>query len=179
MKTVHPDTGSAPDDALATLVNQARAVALATLKAPSNDLVPFQTVLELAQAQPRTKTSPEARASERAVKRVVMHHVGELAFRRRQQSILAAIAAGMTTVLTLVAAVNKLAPNTEYGRNWVVALAVASAAGTVFLGLMAWHSAARERTLRLDIEEAALTLSDRAAYLDTLDEIGLDAFWTR
>jgi hypothetical protein len=51
MKAVHPDSGSAPDTALAVLLNQARAVALAGMPEPTTALVPLETVMDLVRAQ--------------------------------------------------------------------------------------------------------------------------------
>jgi hypothetical protein len=177
MKAVHPDTGTAPDGNLAVVLNQARATALSAVAVPSTELVPLAAVMELVKAQQPAQMERAARASDQALKSVVMHHVGGLAYRKRQRAILASIGAFVTVVLTLLAAVNRIVP--EDSQAFYGFLAAFAAVLTALVGLGAWRLSAQERTLNLDLEEAAETLSDRAAYLDTIDEIGLGAVWTR
>lgn len=168
---------------MAVTLNSARAVALSALpptgSMDSTALVPFDQVMALMKAKPPGGPTPAQQASERAFNNVVMHHVGTLAFRKRQRAILASLGAGLTAVLGLITAFAKFGYDTDTLRPMFGAFTAMAAIGSAGVALLAWRIASMERALKLDLEEAAETLSDRSAYLDVLDEIGLGTHWTR
>lgn len=180
MKAVHPDSGTAPDPAMTVLLNEARTVALGAL--PNGNgaaLVPIETVMDLVRARPEPGPTSAQRAAEQTFTKVVMHHVGGLAYRKRQRVILASVTAGVTALLGLGAAFGRFGYDTEMWKAVLGGFTAAGAALSAGIGIVAWRVSAMERTLKLDLAETAETLSDRTAYIDVLDEIGLGEFWSR
>lgn len=181
MKAVHPDTGSNPDPALTVLLNDARAVALAGRPQDVGQLVPLSAVRELIKADMAVSGATE-RASERTLRKITMHHVGGLAFRKRQRTILASVSAGVTVILGAITAFGKLGDSEDWVVMYQPLFGVATGVGlllTSFVAVAAWRVTTMERTLALDLEEIADTLDDRTAYVDVLEEIDVGKFWTR
>ena len=116
------------------------------------------------------------RNSEQALKQVVMHHVGDLAFRKRQRAIVAAVSGGIAVVLGLISG---LSSGLEDLRAVLGFAALFFALVGAAVGAIAWGLATRERFLELDLEEAGETLSDRASVAGALDELGLDDAFDR
>jgi hypothetical protein len=174
IKVVHPE-GTHPDPDAARRLNEAREVALVGLEGSAGDaLVRLSEVMDLVRAQAQQPVA--VAGAERALRRVVMHHVGLLAYRKRERTVLAAISGGLAAALGVITAIIRAYDSTRYLLGFVAATLGLLAA---VLGFLAWRVSIAEQTLRLQLEEAAETLSDRAAFVDTINEIGLGRFWTR
>jgi hypothetical protein len=180
MRIVHPDSGSAPNSDLARELNEARDVALS--QTPSTALARSDVLQELISSNASLARAPSlAAASERAIQRIVTHHVGRLTSLRRLRTAIAAVAVGLAAITAIVrstlrpaiAGANIDAFDTATG----VTIAVLALVGAA-LGFWAWTVRTREEMLSLDIEGAAATLDDKGTYLDTIREIGLREDWT-
>lgn len=179
MKHVHPDTGARPDGELAVLLNQAKAEALAALPKPTTDLVTLEAIAELVRAQQQAAVAG-ATASDRAMKQVVIHHVGGLALRRRQRATLAAASAGIAAILAVIGALVKATPNSlDVYKPILFFLGAMFGVLSAALGVMAWRVSTAERALQLELDDVGETLSDRGAVADTLTELELGDFFTR
>jgi hypothetical protein len=178
MKLVHPDSGRAPDTALAGQVNEARDVAVAGLT--GMEVVPVDTVAALVRAVAREQVPVRgSAASDKAVRQVVMRHVGRLAQRRRQQTALALLAAGIAALTALVRTTFDLGVVTTSQEAVLATVLVGFTVVAAVVGLLAWNVASREKMLRLEIEDAAETLADKAAFVETIAELELGETWAR
>jgi hypothetical protein len=176
MKRVHPDSGSDPEPALVAALNEARQVALAAAASTATALVPRDSAYELVRSDPTL--AMHAATSERALRTVVMHHVGHLAYQRRQRTILAGLTGGGAALLALIGALTRFDPYVV-PPSLVLSMSALLATVSALFGVLAWRTAAIERRLQLELDEVAETLSDRAALADTLTELGLQSFFTR
>lgn len=119
------------------------------------------------------------RTTERVLKRIVTHHVGQMAYRRRRRVQTAIVSAGIAAFLGLLAALGNV-PDPYAGIRLALGiLAVGGAAVAGATGLMAWAAASAERLLEVEISEAGEVLSDRGDFSATLDEIGVPDFFER
>lgn len=172
MKTVHPDTGNGGrDDELAARLNQAHDLVLGA--APGSDLavVTIRRELDLYRDEARRRID-----SEQTFKKVVMHHVGNIAFRKRQRALAAAVSTGIAAVLGLMSA---LTQNFEtLGPPLGIAAGISAIIGAI-TGIRAWMLSTRQRFLELDLEEMGETLSDRSTISATFDELGIHGDFDR
>jgi hypothetical protein len=177
MKVVHPDSGSAPDEAMARILNEARDVASGRT---SQALVPIEAIGALITTlQASQATAGLEKASDKAVTQVVTHHVGELAHIRRGRAGVAVVGGGLaaiTAVLRATAVTGVL--TTAEAVWWAVGIAALGVLSASF-GVAAWALVSREQLLQLEVEDASDALSDKSVYVDALDEIGLGQVWTR
>jgi hypothetical protein len=177
MKIVHPDSGHAPDAELARQLNEAREAALVDSR--STALVPIEAVLDLVRAASSSATAVNRRdASERVVNRVVLQHVGQFAGLRRRRTAIAAAAGGVAAVVALLRSTMRI----EFIYPWELVVAtifVVAGSAAAALGVMAWLVSSREKLLVLELEGAAETLGDKAAFTETIRELGVGDAWTR
>lgn len=179
IKNVHPDSGKESDADAVSEILDARKVALSEGNASSTGLVPLARVTDLIKLQ-QGEIAAKARASEQAMRGVVMHHIGTLAFRRRQRTILAGISAGVATVLGLLTALIRVSPDADIEvQSLLGTMTGAFALIAAGLGLLAWRIATLERSLQMELDDVAETLSDKAAFSDTINEVGLGSFFTK
>ena len=114
------------------------------------------------------------------MKQVVIHHVGGLAFRRRQRATLAAGSAGIAAVLAVIGALVKATPDgLDTYKPILFSFAAVFGVLAAMLGVMAWRINTAERGLQLEPDDVSETLSDRGALADTLSELELPDFFTR
>jgi hypothetical protein len=180
MKEVHPDTGSNPDGKLAIELNQARATALSGLPQSGSDLITVDRMAELIRTSQQELVAAE-RAGDRAMAQVTMHHVGALAFQRRQRARVAAASGGVAAVLGVIAALLRASPTNglDVVRPVLFVAALTLGLFAAVLAVLAWQLAAREHWLQMELEDAGETLSERAALSDALTELGVGDFFTR
>jgi hypothetical protein len=178
MKVAHPDSGPDSDEAAARRLNEAREKALEALQ-PSTALVPVE-VRDLVRAATYGQSQvAKANAADKAVRQVVLHHIGELAQIRRRRTAAAALSGGIAAVLVVMRLSNTLVPESRIQQILIgVAIATLSLAAAV-LGCWAWLVSSRETLLELRIEEAAETLADKATVMDSVAEIALSGTWSR
>jgi hypothetical protein len=176
IKAAHPDVASEPsDNAAAARLNEARAVALG-LESQRGDLVPIDAVAAIVRAQQQVARATDA--SERAFNQVVRNHVGRISSRKRTAIVRGAVA---SSVAIIVGAIGGVVRASNSGAAGVVLIGIAGYAALVgvLFGLLALKASTQERLLTLELADADDTLSDRADLSAALDEIGLDAFFTR
>ena len=173
MKVVHPDVGVTPDEVMAQQLNEAREAALRPLSVRTSDaLVPLASSGSIVEPG----TSAEL-PSQRAMRSVVMHHVGRIAYRKRQAAVAAGLSALVGAVLALTSAFAKFdfESTRQAVRYWGFGLWVVAAV----VGMLAVRIAGLQRSLEMELDEVGETLSDRAAVSDTFREIELPMFFTR
>ena len=173
-RKAHPDTGEKPDAERLRQLTEARDVALKPLL--SRDLVTRKDLALILQTQ--GEMAKVSRESEATLSRVVIHHVGKLATARNRKLTISGF--GSVVGLLLVAVGGVVRSETFPGLQAVLlpsgaVLAICS----MLIGAMALLNKEREERLRIEIEEAAETLADRAALVGVLAELGLDGFFTR
>lgn len=176
VKRAHPDTGSDSDASQVMRLNEARAIALDGLSDSGGELITQPAIREMVRLQ--QEMTATASASDRAMKQVVMHHVGSLALQRRQRATFAIISGVVAAVLALIGAVARATPEEFAWHNLLFTLAGVLGVGAALLGLLSWRMKFREQRLEMEIEDAAETLADRGALAATLTEIGLGDFFT-
>jgi hypothetical protein len=173
VKKIHPDSnGNKQDSSEQTAVlNQAHDLALDA--AAGTDLAVREMRADLDRFR---EEEVRRRDSEQALKKIVMHHVGDLSFRKRQRMTVAAVSGGIAVVLGLISGLSSGFPSLRAGLG-ITALffTLVGAAAAAF----AWGLSTQERFLELDLEEAGETLSDRAALAGTLDELELEGTFSR
>jgi hypothetical protein len=176
MKVVHPDVGIRPNDEMAKRLNEARQVALSGVAEPASELVLRSEAAQLDFPGHTPTTAPE-RPSERAMRSVVLHHVGQLAYRKRQSVVLAGAMAVVAACLGLISALGKFEFDSTAltYRYWSIVLGILAAA----IALVAARIAGLQRKLEVELDEVGETLSDRAAISDAFSEIGVSGFFTR
>jgi hypothetical protein len=188
IKSAHPDTASNGGSQRVDRLVQARSV---LQKADSTDLVPLSTVAGLVESLNSMAFAPQREAhADRAVKHVVMHHVGRLASVRRSRTALAVTSGGIAAVVTILQATTKFGVSGSVNEETQATALITAAIGALILiaagvGLLAWRAGGEEKILKLELEGAAETLSDKATIFETLSEIAaagglaLESGWTR
>ena len=178
MRKVHPDSGTAPDEDAAKILNDARR---ATIRTTSSALVVPQRVgLTSSSARPSEPTHAAESASVATVNTLVTHHAGQLGFRKRERIVLASGALVIAAGMSVVAGLMKVGNDQDYEtRRWLLMLAVTLTLISAATGVLSWIAGLRETFLRLELEDAAETLSDRSTYRELLRELPLAPFWTR
>lgn len=177
MKAVHPDASGGGDSSRAAMLNEARGIALDGLSDSSSEIVTRRDLQELVQAQAQQVTAVQE--SEKAVRQVVMHHVGALALQRRQRTSLAIASGGLAAVSALVGALLKGTPEPLMWRSLLLSTAGLFAILGAILGLLSWRQRFLEEELKMNIEDAGETLADKGALAGTLDELGLGSFFSQ
>ena len=116
--------------------------------------------------------------SEATLSRVVVHHLGKLAAARNRRLTISGLGTVIGLLLAAIGAVvrSETLPPLQ---AVLIPLGTLLAICSLVIGAMALLNKEREERLRIEIEEAAETLSDRAALVGTLAELGLDGFFTR
>lgn len=173
VKEVHPDTGDTDARRLEQL-REAREVALSPVM--TQELATREDIaLILRKQQELAKISQESDATG---SRVVIHHTGKLAAARNRRLTFGGL--GGIVGLLLVAIGAMVRNETVPGLSAVlIPMGAALAICSLLVGAMALLAKEQEERLRIEIEEAAETLADRAALIGTLTELGLDGFFTR
>jgi len=173
VKEVHPDTGE-PDAERLEQLREARKVALRPVT--SRDLVSREDIALILRRQGElVKLSQESDAT---LSRVVVHHTGKLAAARNRRLTIGGLG---TTIGLLLVAIGAVVRNETVPGLQVVLIPMGAvlAICSLLVGAMALLTKEHEERLRIEIEEAAETLADRAALVGTLAELGLDGFFTR
>lgn len=171
-REVHPDTGEEPDAERLQQLGEARDVALEHVT--GQDLVTRKDIALMLRTQGElAKVSQE---SEATLSRVVVHHVGKLAAARSRRLTISGLGTVVGLLLAAIGAVVRTLPSLQ---AVLIPFGALLAICSLVVGAMALLNKEREERLRIEIEEAAETLSDRAALVGTLAELGLDGFFTR
>jgi hypothetical protein len=171
-REVHPDTGEEPDVERLQQLGEARDVALEHVT--GQDLVTRKDIALMLRTQGElAKVSQE---SEATLSRVVVHHVGKLAAARSRRLTISGLGTVVGLLLAAIGAVVRTLPSLQ---AVLIPFGALLAICSLVVGAMALLNKEREERLRIEIEEAAETLSDRAALVGTLAELGLDGFFTR
>jgi len=173
-KKAHPDTGERSDTERLQQLGEARDVALEPVT--GKELVTREDIALILRTQ--GELAKVSRESEATLSRVVLHHVGKLAAARNRRLTISGLG---TVVGLLLTAVGTLVRSETIPPLQAVLIPVGSvlASCSLAIGAMALLNKEREERLRIELEEAAETLSDRASLVGTLAELGLDGFFTR
>jgi hypothetical protein len=157
---------------------------------PGTDLVTRSVApLAVAPAISSTEIEKRAGASQRAVKAAVTRHIGQLARLRQRRFTISLVMGGLAAVGLLIRLTLNFRGITSEGRttlyswgispDFVVLLTGSFTALGALFGIMGSTVKGRERYIQLQIEGVADVLTDRATLEDLLDEIGVEAAWTR
>jgi hypothetical protein len=192
IKDAHSDTGSGDGRVTVDDLVEAREAALV---GSSSVLVPISTVADLIQAMAAGQVEQQIRqrqpsVTDKAVRSVVMQHVGRLAETRRRRVGLAVASGGIAALLTLLEATTKFAiERHSEGPETATAITITIGVFTVLaalVGLAAWSASSQEKMLELEIEGVAEAFEDKATIEDTLREVAestegfsLGHGWTR
>jgi hypothetical protein len=180
MRATHPDvTLEESDGRRAAILNEARDIALRHVASRSTELVLIREA-SAAIAQAQQQVAGAAKASENAMKQVVLHHVGLLSLRKRRNAVIGAISGAFGVVSAAIGTI--LGPGDTYTGPFATALL--SLGGLCVVGGMAFGLAAlglstREKLLEDELTDAENTLSDRGDLAQTLDQLSLEDFFTR
>jgi hypothetical protein len=171
-REVHPDTGEEPDTERLQQLGEACEVALEHVT--GQELVTRKDIALMLRTQGElVKVSQE---SEATLSRVVVHHVGKLAAARSRRLTISGLGTVVGLLLAAIGAVVRTLPSLQ---AVLIPFGALLAICSLVVGAMALLNKEREERLRIEVEEAAETLSDRAALVGTLAELGLDGFFTR
>lgn len=173
-RQAHPDTSEKPDAKRLQQLGEARDIALDPV--PGQELA-TRADLELILRQ-QGALENAFRETEATLSRVVVHHVGKLARERNRRLTISGLG---TIVGLLIATVGAMLQSEAVPASQVVLIPIGSmlAFCSLVTGAMALLSKEREERLRIEIEDAAETLSDRGALMGALAELGVDGFFTR
>jgi hypothetical protein len=174
VKAAHPDSAENGDSARIQELREARDAA--AQPGPSQALVTRSDLELIVRRQAEiTRLAQEADAT---VSRVVIQHTGKLAALRSHRLTLSGLGAGIGLVLGALGAFARTDVFPE-----LQALLLGAGAGlticSLIVGSRALQIKSREDQLKIEIEEAGETLSDRGSLIGTLTELRLEGFFTR